>query len=247
MDTTLVSKVDEICEDIKATESAINLLFLGREIINFRTSMPLSSRYDSTEIATSEGIRCSTALTHYCPARFIVNLLPLLQQATTIRRVVTVLAADFGVTFDTTDNQGLIKWSSGPGKLRMCDVATLALQELAKQAPEVTFIGSDPEYLNTVVRDLKNAPKVMATTSLAILSMIETAYEECGARHLFLSTSAKYPAGAAENGWAGVLLLHGGKAAKGISGKVGSGVYSVEETCKSSGSSDEARICKVHE
>ena len=53
--------------------------------------------------------------------------------------------------------------------------------------------------------------------------------EECGERHLFLATSGRYPpAVGLEDSGSGVLVGDGVDLAKGTTGEVGSGVYSVE-------------------
>lgn len=52
--------------------------------------------------------------------------------------------------------------------------------------------------------------------------------EECGERHLFLATSARYPAARGEgDDGGGVPLGDGVDVARGTTGKIGSGVYSV--------------------
>ena len=78
-DTSLICTVDDVCRDIKSKEKAVNLLFLS------------TGSLISTE--TSEGLPFGSALITYSRNRFIVNLLPLLQQATALRRVVTAFAA----------------------------------------------------------------------------------------------------------------------------------------------------------
>ncbi|KAK4977343.1 hypothetical protein LTR28_007354 [Elasticomyces elasticus] len=59
--------------------------------------------------------------------------------------------------------------------------------------------------------------------------------QECGERHLFLATSARYPAGVTQNAASGVPLADGVAVARGINGQSGSGVYSVDSHGESSG------------
>jgi predicted deacylase len=55
--------------------------------------------------------------------------------------------------------------------------------------------------------------------------------EECGERHLYLATSARYPPREGDN--IAVRLNTGVQVATGTTGEIGTGVYSVEETCES--------------
>ena len=57
--------------------------------------------------------------------------------------------------------------------------------------------------------------------------MIYIPNQECGERHLFLATSARYPAGTSEDETSGVPLTDGATVARGTNGESASGVYSV--------------------
>ena len=70
------------------------------------------------------------------------------------------------------------------------------------------------------------------------------ANQECGERHLFLATSAKYPAAKSEDAALGVPLADGIAVARGTSGESGSGVYSVDEFGESSGPKVEELLAK---
>lgn len=59
--------------------------------------------------------------------------------------------------------------------------------------------------------------------------------QECGERHLFLATSAMYPARTGGNTAAGVPLVDGITVARGTDGNAGSGVYSIDEQGESAG------------
>jgi hypothetical protein len=58
---------------------------------------------------------------------------------------------------------------------------------------------------------------------------------EAGERYIFLITSAKYPAGTSRDAASRVLLAGGVTVVRGTSGKIGSGVYSVDAQEESAG------------
>lgn len=68
--------------------------------------------------------------------------------------------------------------------------------------------------------------------------------EECGECHVFLATSAKYPAGTNGSTSSGVPLASGVAVARGTNGISGSGVYSVDWEGESSGPQVEELLAK---
>ncbi len=69
---------------------------------------------------------------------------------------------------------------------------------------------------------------LMRLYSLIVGYWVCVPIEECGARHLYLATSARYPPASVENDeGCGVPLGDGVEVARGTTGKVGSGIYSV--------------------
>ena len=58
--------------------------------------------------------------------------------------------------------------------------------------------------------------------------------EESGQRHLFLATSSRFPPADDSDHVSGVKLGGGVEVAQGMTGGVGSGVYSVDWSCESS-------------
>ena len=103
---------------------------------------------------------------------------------------------------------------------------TLGLEAVAKTATDVSFIHDYPGTVNTgLYRDM-NAPPFNTSLSVPI--------QECGERHLYLATSAQFPSREREN--AAVRLGDGAQVVVGTTGKIGTGVYSVGETCESASS-----------
>ena len=118
---------------------------------------------------------------------------------------------------------------------------------MARKAPDVTFIHGFPGAVKTgIARDLKGAPGIILKTVFAVLGpFFYVPNLECGERHLYLATSAKYPpASAGETAPSMVPLGDGVLVARGIDGKAGSGVYSIEQNLESAGPQVEALLAE---
>ena len=116
---------------------------------------------------------------------------------------------------------------------------------MAKKAPDVTFIHGFPGAVKSgIARDLKGAPGIVLKIVYGIIGpFVYVPNQECGERHLFLATSAKYPpASAGETAASMVPLGDGLSVARGIDGKAGSGVYSIEQNLESAGPKVEALL-----
>jgi len=118
-------------------------------------------------------------------------------------------------------------------------MTTLSLEALAKKAPTVSFVHSFPGFVyNTnIIRGGEGAIIGFMGVIMKLMTPFRdhTTTEECGERHVFLSTSARYPAGSNEDVASGVPLERGTEVAKGTDGKTGSGVYSIDEFGESGG------------
>jgi len=118
---------------------------------------------------------------------------------------------------------------------------TLALEGVAKQAPEVSFIHNSPGTVNTGL--FKRIEGVAGWGIRAYLLVVGwwvlLPIEECGERHLFLCTSGRFPAKKGGEGGEGVELQSGDGVAGGTTGEVGSGVYSVKWDGESAGAAVE--------
>ena len=143
---------------------------------------------------TSEGLPVATALLTYSRNRFIVNLLPLLRQATFLRRVVTAAAAGKEGPVSVDDFKAL-KVSALSARGHASSLVTLSLEALAKKAPDVTFIHNFPGPVKTnFLRGGQGAAVFIMNGLFKLVSPFMNFYsiEECGERHLFLATSARY-------------------------------------------------------
>ncbi|KAL4770690.1 hypothetical protein BDW60DRAFT_223786 [Aspergillus nidulans var. acristatus] len=208
-DISLIRTVDEVCARIKARETRLDILFLSQGTASLERNM------------TPEGLHLLTALTHYSRTRFTANLLPLLEHASCLRRVVTVGAAGFEGPINTSDFGGL---QVAPRQVRghVATLITLGLEALARHAPSVSFVHSYPGTVDTPL-----TRRVMSSTGAAPMDWMNPT--ESGERHLYLLTSSRYPG---RNEDAGLAQLNGDGVSdpdviRGTDGKLGSGVYAV--------------------
>jgi hypothetical protein len=190
---------------------------------------------------TAEELHLAVTLAHYSRIRFIVNFLPLLQSATSLRRVIDVFTAGKEGPLYTDDIQA---WKIPMRAMtsHASSLATVSLEALAKKAPDVSFVHAFPGYVKAnygrrgqgaLVFVISQVFKVVALFS----NVIPT--EECGERFTFIMTSAKYPARTPVEGTSGLALAKGEEVANGTDGKVGSGVYSLDENGESFGKKTE--------
>ncbi|GKZ66621.1 hypothetical protein AnigIFM60653_002790 [Aspergillus niger] len=211
-DVSLLSNVDEVCRDIKSKENTLNLLVLTPGIAAIHSETP-------------EGLRKITSLLYFARIRFILNLLPLLQQAISLRRVITVGAAGFEGPIDTTDFEGR-KVSAPFFRGHITSLTTVALEILAEKAPTVSFINTHPGAVQTgITREVDNLRMWIVWLALLLFGRwVCIPVIESGERHLFVATSAKYPA---RDGDDGVPLSESVVVARGVDGELRGGVYSV--------------------
>ncbi|PMD38764.1 hypothetical protein L207DRAFT_461273 [Hyaloscypha variabilis F] len=233
-DVSLIKVVDEICINIKSKEKAINILCLSQGVLQMYAK-------------TAEDLHLSVALTHYSRMRFIVNLLPLIQNATSLRRVISVFTAGKEGPLYTDDIQA---WKIPMRALtgHAASLTTAAFEALGKKAPDVSFIHAFPGAVDTnfgrkgqgaIAYAIRQVFKAM------MLFMEVIPHEECGERFAFIMTSAKYPAKLPVDGTSGLALAKGEEVAKGTDGKAGSGVYSIDQNGESYGAKTEEMMAKL--
>lgn len=182
------------------------------------------------------------------------NLLPHIQRANGLRRVVSCFAGtkDGKVLEDDWDpitgSKESIPFSAARG--HGAGMMTLALAQLARRAPDVSFVHNFPGFVNTglirgdegfVFQVFKYVFKVLAVFMAIPLP-------EVGQRHAFFCTAARYPPSTADGKvkTAGVSLEKGFDIAKGFDGKVGSGMYNIDEKGESASPSveDVSNVCE---
>jgi hypothetical protein len=173
---------------------------------------------------TSEHVHLLASLNYYSRLRFIINLLPLLKQADSLRRVVTVGGGGKEGSLDQTDFPALrVPLPELRGHL--CSLITLGLEAVANTAPKVSFVHDYPgTVLETALWSSKEGPPPSAIETLVPI-------EESGERHLYLATSAKFPCLGSQS--AAVSLEDGVSVALDTKGEIGGGLYSVGWDCES--------------
>ncbi|KAI2622708.1 putative short-chain dehydrogenases/reductase [Hypomontagnella submonticulosa] len=215
-DVSLLKGVDDVCRQLKSKETAINLLFESQGGMGFAKT-------------TSEGLPLASSLVIHSRLRFVLNLLPLLQNASSLRRVVNVQAATSEGSIDLNNicGQGfpLFKWRN-----QVASVQTLLLEEVTRRAPDVSFIHNIPGIVKGgISRDAEGLGMYMliGITNLILFPLFETRPDECGERHMFLATSARYVPREDKANAAGVPLDGTLPVARGTDGQTGSGMYSI--------------------
>lgn len=194
---------------------------------------------------TSEGLNIAAALVYYARSRFIHNLLPELQAATSLKRVVSVFAGTKeGPVYPDDINGVNVPFTQKRGHLT--SLVTLAMEHLAQSAPDVSFIHDFPGFVKSGIA--KEMPGIVGyiVRALGILlgPFLSIPNEESGAYHLYFATSARYPAKEISNTFAGVPTGKEVVSARGCDGQVGSGLYCLDERGESASAEIEALLAQ---
>jgi len=158
----------------------------------------------------------------------MLNLLPLLQNAPSLRRIVSVAAATCEGAIDT-DNMAADGFALFQRRNQIASMATLLLEEVARRAPTVALVHTVPGIVQSgITRDARGLQLVvMIAISRLLGPLVQTPPADCGETHLFVATSSRYPPGEGSAA-AGVPLAGNVAVARGSDGKTGSGVYTVD-------------------
>ncbi|GAB7338087.1 hypothetical protein MBLNU457_4452t1 [Dothideomycetes sp. NU457] len=220
-DVSLLRNVDIVCDAIKQKEKCINVLVQSQGTWDFSS-------------VTTEGIKKSASLLHHSRVRFITNLLPHIRAASSLRRVLNIMAGTKEGHFDPEDIQ-CNKLSIRYFRSHVACINTLSLAAFAKEAPDVSFIHSFSGVVKSgIAREAGWLLTVVNAVSNLLGPAIRIPEDESGERHLYLVTSAKYPA-RSDAAVCGVPLEGGVMVATGINAESGSGVYSIDEWNESAG------------
>ncbi|KAK3647788.1 hypothetical protein LTR56_000687 [Elasticomyces elasticus] len=231
-DVSLIRNVDEVCREIAGKEKTINLICLSQGVM-----------YNT--IVTDEGLRAPIALVHYSRVRFLVNLLPLVERAKGLRRVLSIFAGGKEGPINMSDLR--VDHGNNPLALRghMAAMQTFALETLATRYPTVSFVHDFPGPVRSQIARDKNILNFVLRSVFAVVGpFIYIPNEESGERHVFIATSARYPAASTDDE-AAVELADGVVISKGADGKLGSGIYTTDAQCEASNSSVDAVLDKM--
>ncbi|KAI1329916.1 hypothetical protein F5Y16DRAFT_59708 [Xylariaceae sp. FL0255] len=212
-DMSLLRNIDELSRDLRSREPTINLLF-----ITFGTLV--------RETMTEENLHYWAAISYYNRMRLVVNLIPQIQKASSLRRVQLVMAGRHEGPI-VTDNFAGHKMSFQTMKKHLSSMTTVGLEAIQKRAPEVTFIHSYPGFVGTDLLSETN-PSLFNKLLFKLMGVtIGGPIEKSGEYHLYLATSARFPPADGNKGAEGVPLGAGIAVAKASDGKKGGGVYNV--------------------
>ncbi|KAL8393666.1 hypothetical protein RB595_003414 [Gaeumannomyces hyphopodioides] len=237
-DASLLKNVDDACRQLREKEKAINVLFLSIGNLVFGVDTP-------------EGLPVITSLQYYARMRFVANLLPQIRAASHLRRVVTAFAGTKEGAVDVNDLFGR-KVSLVKARGHVTSMMTLTLEQLARSAPEVSFVHDYPGPVRSnIARDFGAGMRLLTAVGMAFLTPFLVPTDESGERHVFLSTSAAFPAHGPADGSApgadGVAIAAGQAVAGGTDGEVGSGVYTVDERCESGSPAVRRTLARLRE
>jgi NAD(P)-dependent dehydrogenase (short-subunit alcohol dehydrogenase family) len=229
-----IKNVDAVCAQIRSEEKTINMLVLSQGTM-------------ISGVDTSEGLHLAASLLIHSRTRFLVNLLPQLQAAPHLRRVVSIFTGTKeGMIVDPDLQMRSVGYNVLKARGQAASTVTLAMEAVAKTAPDVSFVHDFPGPVNSnIARGSGVAKMIMRGVSRVVSPFLYIKEEVSGDRHLYLATSARYPAvsGAAD----GVEMDKGVEVARGIDGKAGSGMYVVDEVCESGSKEVEGVVRKLKE
>jgi hypothetical protein len=126
----------------------------------------------------------------------------------------------------------------------LASLITLSLEAIAKKAPDVSFIHEFPGPVRSGLgRDANGLAMLLLKAVFKVIGpFIYIPNDESGERHLFVATSARYPAGVDNTGSGVALKSRGVVVARGSNGTEGSGVYSVDWDGESASSKVESLL-----
>jgi len=210
-EVSLIKNVDSATNEIKSKEKKVDVLHVSPGYLSF------GGRLDS-----SEGIDIPHALRYYSRLRFVYNLLPLLH-ASSNPRVISILAAGMEKPIDVTNLELKRDFNTQTAMFNGTTQTTLALEELAKSNPDITFIHKYPGFVDTSVlhtllttaKGIYVLPALFADWFIVpVVNLFAMSVDEAGERGLFLATSARYPPSKPKGEFVGTPLPKGVEVAK---------------------------------
>lgn len=159
---------------------------------------------------------------------FTLNLLPALQKANSLKRVVSVFAGGFEGPFNDRDWAEYASRNPMKARPHVASMITMAHNAMAQRAPDVTFIHNYPGGVKTNFGSDLAAWTIPLRGLFSLISPIFLKYissDECGKRQVYGATSARFPP--AKGGAIGISLGGGIPVARGADGLSGSGSYTI--------------------
>lgn len=186
---SLLAETKRVCDVIKRNEARVDLLFLTAGYAPF-----------GPRVETAEGVEIAQSLEYYSRVHCILQLVPLLEAAEA-PRVVSVLAGGMeranAVDLEDLDLKKPGNFGGVKAQMQYTAMNTMALEKLAGENPNVTFIHSWPGWVNTGnVRRGHDPNSILGWLMWVFLEPLIALFsfndDESGQRHLFESTSAAF-------------------------------------------------------
>jgi hypothetical protein len=169
------------------------------------------------------------AVNYYSRMRMALNLLPLMEAAKSLRRIVSIQSAGFEGTLHL-DHLGDGKIPLRDSRPHLASLNTLALEALARRSPTVSYIHNYPGFVKS---NLIRPEDGMIMQVLSVWFKLTSKRKwvpplDVQERHAWLCASGLYPDKQASDG-NGALVPAELKVVKGSDGVQGSGVYSIDD------------------
>lgn len=193
---------------------------------------------------TTEGLTKAYVLPVTSRILISLCLLPALQQATGLRRVVSVFAAGYEGPFDESDWAGYGSKHPLGARGHMASMITMAHNTLARRAPDVSFIHNYPGAVKTNFGKDAKGFMVAVRAALVLLGPLFLKYrsiEESSVVQLYCATSAAFPPADGGDG-AGVPVPEGMAVSVGADGETGSGSYNLNAMCERASDAVQTRL-----
>lgn len=184
---------------------------------------------------------------HFSRARFIQQLLPELQAATSLKRVVSVFAATKEGPLFADDLNGT-KVPVIKARGHAASLVTAGMLRLAQQAPDVSFVHTFPGPVKSgIARDMPGmVGSAVRGLAMVLGPIFNIPIEESGAHHLFFSTSDRYSPRKATNTSGSMVAGDNLTTARGIDGGSGSGMYCIDQNGECASTTVEQLITGYH-
>ncbi|KIA75334.1 short-chain dehydrogenase [Aspergillus ustus] len=181
-DVSLISEIDRLVDDLKQTESKIDIVFLSAGFMAFE------GRHD-----TKEGLDPSMSTRYYSRLRLITQLLPLLNNpAAPSPRIVSVLAGGLEGPLNEADLdlRGPGAWSFWNASVHAGTMGTLALERVARQNPRLSITHWFPGPVAT--------PGLKRANAFGMRPPNPASQDEAGQRGATIATNDRYAVSGAE-------------------------------------------------
>ena len=172
------------------------------------------------------------SVVYYSKVRFAVNLLPLLNDAPVLRRVICCFAGGLEGKVVTDDLDGRTS-SQFAHRDNLASMVTLAMAKFSEDAPRVSWVHNFPGFVESGLWE--SMPGFLGTVVRTVVWALGRFFymdpEECGQRQVFMATSARFPPASPndDRGAPGVELIDDTAQAMSLNGDSGGGAYSITE------------------